>query len=148
MPESQLTQAEADALMAMDKAKANDLTYAYPTSGGLLMVPLISVDGREEFVMDIRRGRIDLAKVTHQLRGRQVVLLIRLDLAGPTHTNPDAELVPCPHIHRYREGYADKWANPLPSTFTNPTDLWQTLQEFMSHCRVVDPPTLDRGLFV
>jgi hypothetical protein len=146
--ETILTQAEANALIDLEKAKADALTYTYPSTGGLALIPLVSMDGREEFVIDIRRGRIDLKKVTHQLRGRQVVVLIRLDIAGPTHTNPDGTPVPCPHIHVYREGYADKWAAPLPPDFTDATDLWLTLHQFMTFCHVVDPPTIERGLFL
>jgi hypothetical protein len=147
MAETILSQAEADALIAVEKAKADALTYPYPNLGGVAVIPLVSTDGREEFVLDIRRGRIDLAKITHQLRARQIVVLVRLDIAGPTHTNPDGASVPCPHIHVYREGYADKWAAPLPPSFTNPADLWQTLHEFMAFCHVVDPPAIERGLF-
>jgi hypothetical protein len=146
--ETLLTQAEADGLIALDKVAAEDLTYSYPGPGGRVVLPLLSADGREEFLVDVNRSSIDLAKVTKQLRGRQIVILVRVDISGPPHRNPDDVVVPCPHIHLYREGYADKWAYPLPSDkFTNPTDLWQTFEDFMKYCNVTQMPNVNRGLF-
>lgn len=70
-------------------------------------------------------------------------------LAGPPHRNPDGQEIPCPHLHLYREGFADKWAQAIdPQVFQNPGDLWETLQDFMDFCRVVEPPNIQRGLFV
>lgn len=148
MPEVNLTQAEADALIALEKVKADDLQYLFPTAGGYVTVPLVSTDRTEEFVLDVRRGRIDLAKVTYQNRARQVVILARLDLGGPPHRNPDGVEFPCPHLHVYREGYADKWAQALsPHQFSDPADRWRTLQDFLRYCNITDPNVLEPGLF-
>lgn len=107
-----------------------------------------SPDKREQFILDVARGRIDLAKVKMQNRARQVVILVRIDLAGAPHRNPDGEEVPCPHLHRYREGFGDKWAEPLPvEVFSSPTDLWATLGHFFSFCSITKPPHIERGLF-
>ena len=57
-----LLQAEADELIAMAKVKVNDDVYDYPGTGGSLVVPLTSQDKREEFLLDIYRGRIDLLR--------------------------------------------------------------------------------------
>lgn len=143
-----LTQAEADALLAMAKRRADEQEYMYPQGGGSLTVPLVSQDGQEQFLLDIIRGRIDLQKVTYQNRARHVVPLARLDLNGPPHRNPDGEEIACPHIHIYREGFLDKWAKPVPAQkFKNLDNLWATLQDFMRFCNVVEPPRIDRGLF-
>ena len=100
-------------------------------------------------MLDVRRGRIDLAKVTHQNRARQVVILARLDLGGPPHRNPDGAEIPCPHLHIYREGFGDKWASILPSErFPDPSDLWRTLQDFIQFCNITDENVVERGLFV
>ena len=61
MADIHLTQSEAEALIAMEKHRLDDERYAYPTSGSLV-VPLQSPDKREQFLLDIRRGRIDLLK--------------------------------------------------------------------------------------
>lgn len=149
MPEINLTQSEADALIAMEKHRVDDTRHNYPSSGELLTTPLSSPDKREQFLIDIRRGRIDLLKVTHQNRARVVVVLVRLDLGGAPHRNPDGQEIPCPHLHLYREGFGDKWAVSVPpSEFKDTRDLWRTLSDFLTYCRVTKPPIIDKVLFV
>ncbi len=76
------------------------------------------------------------------------MVLVRIDLAGAPHRNPDGEEIPCPHLHVYREGYADKWAEPLPANiFHDPSDIWRTLSDFFAFCNVSRPPHIERGLF-
>jgi len=143
-----LTQADADVLIAMDKQRVDDENHLFPLSGGSLAIPLQSTDRREQFLLDITRGRIDLSKCSYQNRARQVVILVRLDLAGAPHRNPDGEEIPAPHLHLYKEGFGDKWAAPAPSDrFSEISDLWKTLEEFMAFCNIVHPPHIDRGLF-
>ena len=147
MADSTLTQAEADVLIAMEKHRIDATTYTFPITGSLV-IPLQSPDKREQFLLDIYRGRIDLQRGTYQDRARQVVALVRLDFGGAPHRNPDGEEVQCPHLHVYREGYGDKWAVAAPpSAFPQTADLWDTLQDFMRYCRITIPPDLDRGLF-
>ena len=86
---SKLTQAEADALVAMQKRRADEKRYDYPFPGERLTVPLVSIDDRESFLIDLRRARIALAKGTYQNRARQTVVLVRLDFGGSPHRNPD-----------------------------------------------------------
>jgi len=143
-----LTQAEADALLALPKHRVDSTEWPYPDLGGAVSVPLVSADRREAFVLDLRRGRIDLAKGTFQNRGRQVVILARLDFGGAPHRNPDGAEVGSPHLHLYREGFADKWAIPVPiDRFRDLADSWQTLQDFMHFCNIVEAPMIRRGLF-
>jgi hypothetical protein len=142
-----LPQPEADALLALPKHRASDDHHAYPMQGNLIL-PLVSADGREFFHLDISRGRIDLAKGKYQTRARQVVVLARIDSAGPPHRNPDDVEVPCPHLHIYREGHGDKWAVPLPSEhFSQHEDRRILLDEFFRYCVVTRPPFIDAGLF-
>lgn len=148
MADSSLTQIEADALIAAEKRSVDAQEWNYPDFGGAITIPLISTDKREPFLLDLRRSRIDLAKGTYQNRGRQVVVLVRLDLGGRPHRNPDDNQIGSPHLHLYREGYGDKWAFPVPSArFADLTDAWRTLQDFLQFCNVVDPPVIRRGLF-
>jgi hypothetical protein len=149
MADINLTQPEADALIAMQKHRTDDTRYSYPNLGGLISVPLRSPDKREQFILDVHRGRIDLLKVTHQNRARVVVVLVRLDLGGPTHRNPDGQDIPCPHLHIYREGFGDKWAVPVPGDrFSNTLDLWRALEDFMRYCNITRPPNIEKVLFV
>lgn len=148
MADLNLTQAEADSLIAMAKHRVDNVEWEYPDLGGGISVPLVSVDRREQFVLDLRRGRIDLAKCTYQNRGRQVVVLVRLDFGGAPHRNPDGEEIGSPHLHRYREGYGDKWAVRVPGAqFANLGDPSRTLDDFMRYCNIVEPPVIRRGLF-
>ncbi len=149
MSELDLTQAEADSLIAMAKIKAINDDHDYPDLGGSVIVPLASQDKRESFLLDISRGRIDLQKVKYQNRAKQVVVLVRLDFGGAPHRNPDGEEVPCPHLHTYQEGFGDKWAHTLPNgKFTYLDDLWRTLEDFMDYCNIVDRPNIVKGLFL
>ena len=148
MANADLTQAEADVLLALEKRRVDTTEWKYPDFGGRVTVPLISMDRREEFCLDLRRARVDLAKGTYQNRGRQVVILARLDFGGAPHRNPDGEGIGSPHLHLYREGFGDKWAFPVPSDrFSNLSDPWLTLADFMRFCNIVDPPAIRRGLF-
>jgi len=149
MVEIILAQADAEALMGMEKVKVDDKRWEYPEVGGHISIPLTSRNKRENFSLDIRRGRIDLLKGTHQNRAYQVVILLRLDFGGPPHRNPDGQEIPSPHMHFYREGFGDKWAAPAPlDKFTDISDIWLTLGTFMKLCNITDPPNIERGLFV
>lgn len=143
-----LTQEEADALISMDKKKVDSRVWTYPSFGGSLSVPLISTDSQESFILDLHRARINLTKNTYQNRGRKVVVLVRLDLGGSPHRNPDGVKITGPHLHLFREGFGDKWASPLPSNiFTDLSNTQQVLDEFMNYCSIVDPPDIEQDLF-
>lgn len=148
MADMNLTQAEAHALIALEKHRVNEERSDFPMGGQSLVLPLQSPDRREQFLLDVSRGRIDLLKVKMQNRGRQVVVLVRLDLGGAPHRNPDGEEISVPHLHVYREGYGAKWAMPVPAdVFTSTNDVWRTLEEFMRFCNISQPPHIARGLF-
>jgi hypothetical protein len=148
MTDVNLSQSEADALIAMEKYRINEDEWDYPSLGGTVSIPLRSEDKREEFFLDISRGKIDLKKTKYQNRARHVVVLVRVDLGGSPHRNPDDTEVATPHLHLYREDYGDKWATPLPSdSFSDAADRWQVLQDFMRFCSIIEPPYIQRGLF-
>lgn len=147
MAEINLTQQEADALIEMEKHKVNDDKWLFP-SNGIVTIPLISADKREDFLLDIRRARIDLSKGTYQNRAHQVVILVRLDFGTKPHRNPDGNIIISPHIHIYREGFGHKWAEPINKKhFSKPDDIWQLLKDFMKFCNITEPPVIERGLF-
>ena len=148
MAEINLTQADADALIAMEKQRVNEERSSFPGRGEKLTLPLQSINKRERFLLDVSRARIDLLKIKMQNRARQVVVLVRLDLGGAPHRNPDDEEIPVPHLHLYREGYGDKWAMPLPANrFSDITDIRLTLDDFNRYCNITTPPHIDQRLF-
>lgn len=142
-----LTQVEADRLMEMEKYCVDRTPIQFPAAGTAVQMEVKSTDDRESFLIDVnRKGKIRLSKCTYQERYAIVEILLRLDVGGPPHENPDGNVIPCPHLHIYREGFGTKWAHPLPSHFVNPRDLVSTLSEFLSYCHVRDIPEIQRSL--
>ena len=146
--EINLSQTEADQLLAMEKHSATEDVYDYPYHGGSIQLPLQSPDKREQFILDVSRSQLNLTKGTYMNRGRNIIILARLDFGGQPHRNPDDSEVPSPHLHLYLEGFGDKWAYPLPTSFGSISDPWSTLLDFMTYCNITMPPVINRGLFV
>ena len=145
MASDALAQSDAESLLKMEKVPALKDAFQFPDLGGRIEVPLISRDEREH-PLDVNRKRIALT-TGYQARGRQVIVLARLDFAAP-HRNPDGTEVGVPHLHVYCEGYGDKWAVEVPAgMLSQPDDAWQVLHDFMTYCGVVERPNIVRGLF-
>lgn len=143
-----LSQTEADTLLAMEKYREDPTKlHEYPSGGGQVTISLVSTDQRERFILDVRRRRIQLNRNHFHVRARQVCMLARLDLDDLPHRNPDDVLVPGPHIHLYKEGFGDKWAYPLPECFTDPKDCMLTLKQFLEFCAIRDEIFDAGGLF-
>lgn len=142
-----LTQAEADALLALEKRRADKDKWDYPGRGSEIRIPLISTDKRESFLLRLYRSQCTLTRRgTYQTLCRKIVILARLDFCGRPHTNPDGKQIGPTHLHLYREGFGDKFAFPVPGDyFSNLQDLWQTLEDFMRFCNIVEPPDIRRG---
>ena len=121
-------------------------TIDFPTMGSAVLLEATDLDEREQFKFDIqRRGMKKAGKCTFQERYHQTEILVRVDIDGPPHDNPDGETIPCPHLHIYREGYADRWAVPLPiDAFSDPTNLELTLRHFLKYCHVESIPQVQR----
>ena len=148
MADINLTQDEADKLMAMEKRSVDEKEWLFPSPGQRIAIPLTSVDKRENFMLDVTRAQIKLTKATCQNRARAAIILLRLDLEGPQHRNPDGEEIPCPHLHIYREDFGDKWAIPAPvDKYTNTRDLFLTFEAFMQQCNITEQPRIQKGLF-
>lgn len=148
MADINLTQDEADKLMSMEKLAADETEWLFPAPGQRIAIPLTSLDKREAFMLDVTRAQIKLTKATYQNRARAAIILMRLDLDGPPHRNPNGTEIPCPHLHIYRELCGDKWAIPVPvARYPNTLDLFSTFEAFMQHCNIVHPPRIQKGLF-
>ncbi len=154
-----LTQAEANALIDMPKKRINDDPYNFPGRGEKLVLDLISENGRERFKMDVYRGRIKLAKCNYAELGRETIMLVRLDVGGRPHVNPEGPAplpflepyedqdMQCPHLHVYIEGHDAQWAIPAPvDKFTDLSDLGRALDNFFDYCNVIEPPAIQRAL--
>lgn len=150
MANVELTQPEADALLEMEKCKADDQAWDYPgLVGGNISIPLLSRDRRESFLLDVGRSGTIVLKGKYQNRARQTFILARLDFGGSLHRNPDGSELSCPHLHLYKEGYGSKWAYPIPSeTFGDTSDVWETLLDFMRFCNITEPPIINKVLLI
>jgi hypothetical protein len=165
-----LTQAKADELAAMPKRRKDDDIHDFPLNGQSLTVDLISVDGREVFILDIsieKKISLDARETNrkYQVRYQGEYILIRLDTRRP-HTNlarselSESEIERLehlepyfgmefsgPHIHVYVEGYGDAWAMPIPvDRFTRLHEPYGTMDDFFAYCNIMEPPRIKRGL--
>ena len=147
MADINLTQAQADALIAMEKHRLQNKAYKYFAPGEAVSIPLVSLNQKENFFLDIWRSQINLFKGKYQNRARKVVALVRVDFGGQPHRNPDEEEILSPHIHIYKEGFGDKWAYPLPSDFTNKEKPFQIYKDFIKYCNITLQPKILRGLW-
>jgi len=136
-----LTQAEADQFMQMAKRFVRPPAAISIPPGLDDTHELEALDDRERFLLDIWRGTLRLTKIKFQNRVRTIVVLVRLDVDGAPHTNPDGQRLSGTHLHLFREGYDDRWAFPVdPAAFTLLSDPGTTFQEFCAFCRIESPP--------
>lgn len=141
-----LTQTEADSLIAMGKTFISRRTISL-TPGTDQTHELIGDDKRERFLLDLWRGIIRLSKLKFQTRGRNVIVLVRLDIEGAPHTNPDGTKLNGIHLHIFREGYEDKWAYHIESgNFSDPNNILQTFEDFCRYCNIKNIPAFQWGL--
>lgn len=88
MSSMDLTQEEADVLIEMEKFSIDEKKpWKYPELGGKISIPLIGVNKKENFFLDITRGKINLLKGNYQNRVQICIPLVRLDFNGPAHRN-------------------------------------------------------------
>jgi hypothetical protein len=155
MADIELSQEEADKLLRAEKVYEGDPNRDYPNPGEKLVLECVSTDGVDRFHVDVFRGAICLTKATHNLRVRTTISLLRLDLDGRPHRNPDGQDVGRTHLHVYREGYGDAWAYELPGPVPDAlspfeladySDLVGALDYFLDYCRITARPTLNRVL--
>ncbi|RIV18829.1 hypothetical protein D2Q93_13645 [Alicyclobacillaceae bacterium I2511] len=141
---------DQDAKELLDMLKQiKDLRFIeFPQIGKTQKIEVVGTPENVKFVFDVnRKGTLKVKKCTYQTRYQKSVILLRVDIGGQEHMNPDGKIIPCPHIHIYREGYDDSWAYPLDSKLdTDPSDLLQALIDFLVYNHVVNrPPIYKKG---
>jgi hypothetical protein len=136
-----LTQLEADQYLKMAKHFIQPPATITIPPGADESHDLATPDDRERFLLDIWRGTLRLTKLKFQNRVRTSIVLVRLDVDGAPHTNPDGQRLSGTHLHLFKEGYEDKWAETIdPKTFTSLSDPATTFQEFCELCNIESPP--------
>lgn len=142
-----LTQSEADALIAMEKRLVAAVQTVAVAPGGDESYELAGAEAEERFQLDLYRGRRRTAKLMFQTRARKVVVLLRLDLNGSPHTNPDGERLDGTHLHVFREDCDDKWALPLSDAeFRRREDAAATFADFCRISHIEDAPVFQETL--
>ncbi|WP_175616076.1 DUF6978 family protein [Piscibacillus halophilus] len=131
--------------MVMEKNKA----IYIPNKGEQRQIQLKS--NKHVFIVDLNRKGHKKARVTYQLResSRKDFALLRLDLIGRDHPNPEGdfpyagEIIPCPHLHVADPNYGSSIAYPLNTKYAKMflnddiiKDLAAVLESFLERCNV------------
>ncbi len=149
-----LTQFEANVLMAIVKRLINPPPVLSIPPGADDRYELVAVTGREKFILDVQRGILRLSRLTLNERVRTCIVLVRLDIDGRPHTNPDGIEIGRSHLHVYREGFEEKWALPLSEVttpegkliFSDASDNAKIFQSFCAYCHIENPPTVQEWI--
>lgn len=143
--EADISQTIAEFLIKLKKIPVANNDYKFPNQQYCkLSIPLKSEDGRHNFMLDINRNKINLSKITYQNRTRTNIILVRLDLNGAPHRNPNGDEVSGTNIHIYKEGFNDKIAEELPEEFKDIkyNDIKEFLKTFMQYCNIDGIPEM------
>jgi len=163
--EAELSPQEVLRLINMEKICVGD--HIHSTGERAFTIDITSENGRESFQLDYHRGNIEL-KYTMQTRYKVAYNLLRFDIgSSKRHTNPTEEITldpsdpfygvheKCigrvfetkePHVHIYREGFADKWAYPPETMFSDMRNVSSTFNEFMDMCNITKRPYIYNGM--
>lgn len=140
-----LTQEEADELIAILK-KCVDFEMYLPQKGSREEYEVRDVDTFSEiFTVFINRRNKFNDKCSFTLRYKKTnSILLRLD-TNPTraHTNPDGEVISGTHIHRYVEGFDEKFA--MAVNFDS-SSLEQDLLYFLNVANIEEPAKIGTQL--
>ena len=141
-----LTQAEADALIAMRKCFVSPRSISMPP-GIDETHELIGEDKREHFLLDLWRGTMRLSKYKMQTRGRIIVVLVRLDINGAPHTNPDGQILDGTHLHIYRKASMTNGHIQLIEEFHDVENAGAAFKDFCRFCHIEEIPPYQGVLF-
>jgi hypothetical protein len=140
---SSLPDLEASRLLNALKQLIDTKPILFPILQSYLVLEANSTQTNDKFQIDVQRKTLHVKKCTYQTRFKKSINLLRLDIEGSSHSNPDGKEVPCPHIHIYREGYDDKWAYPLRTKIdTDPNNLIQVLIDFLEYNNIHNAPNV------
>jgi len=158
----ELTQEESDKLFKLKKKIFSEFQLIFPSSGDKLTIECYSENKRYQFQADINRRGYIKPKLGFMNRYNKVVILRRMDIIGPPHTNPPEAIgldlfdefanteIPCPHLHFYIEGFNDKWALPLEKvveiSITDEDSPYDIMLKFFNYCNI-EEPNFDLNLF-
>lgn len=144
-PERQLTQREADRLIALIKETV-DTTLRLPAAGQKhVRFSVIASNEPEVFDIQLYQGAFDPQKQHFTaLLDTPKIRIMHLCINGHKHRNPDGTVIGPTHLHIYREGFSDGYA--IPIDITSP-DFADNLMFFLKEFNVVtDNVSVQRSL--
>jgi hypothetical protein len=134
-----LMQTDADDLLVMPK-RLRGKGVLRADHGIEYRRDLDGIDSHETFVLDVDRRYRKVTQIKYQARARTTVVLARLDIDGPPHSNPGGQKIGGTHLHVYREGFDSRFAVPVNrAIFRDTTDAELTLVDFCRYIHVVGP---------
>ena len=138
-----MTTQEAENIIAMLK-KMVERYLMLPESGEKKDYKIETLDNKYEFVLNVSRtSRIKEKKCTYIVRTKDTgINLLRLDVNGPPHKNPDHTIIDCPHLHVFKEEFEDRnlpYAIPFE---VDSEDLSEACIKFLKKFNVIDIPTM------
>jgi MoaA/NifB/PqqE/SkfB family radical SAM enzyme len=140
-------QDEINRLLGLKKHSDPKRTYKLPFPGNKLSIQLDSDNRREKFALNVYRGKRIELKFNYSTIAKTILpfCLVRVDLNGSEHQNPDGTIIPCPHIHIFNEEFGESLARPLSGIimFKDIYDTWEVLQDFISFCNIETRPVID-----
>lgn len=88
----------------------------FPTPISKVVFDAVGLKTNEKYKIDVANKTIALSynlKVTMQNRMRTGIHLLRLDVGGGPHQNPDGEKINGAHLHVYHQDFGDTYAYSL-----------------------------------
>ena len=134
-----MTREEAHKLIQVLKKITEKGIFFVPEQGKRKQLHLLSVfSDKDHFDVIINRAGVNSKKYTLVLRYGKDQGLLRIDMGGGPHTNPDGTIIACPHLHMQQKdtGKWDAWAEDIPAVFGDTEDCVQTLKDFLQYCNV------------
>ena len=137
----------------------------FPDHGKKQTEHAIGKNTKTKYLFDVNRGRMELKKVTLQNRMQKTIILLRLDVGGPPHSNPpiheqeSGEVLYGTHMHVYSEEFGDSMAYKLNHPILkkinpkfdfnkfNTEDHIELYKSFLEFCRVENSPVI-QGKFL
>ncbi len=139
-----ITDEEAKTLREIEKFLSSPSTVCLPRRGDTGRFP-VSYQRKQRKLSDMEvsayRGKIDAQKASFRLLYRKAIRLIRIDVRDAArHINPDGTVIEPyqPHIHLFSEQYSDRFAYPLPDSFTDTDSVVNLFLDFLRFSNVIN----------
>lgn len=100
-----------------------------------------ATETKDRFILDYKRGKIEVRKYSFNKRVRTSVVMVRY-CSLKRHTNPDGVSFNGAHFHIYQEGFDDKVAFPVQDTLGIDPDTStreDILSAILQYCNISDP---------